>query len=91
MNNGPSFTRTLFSDPLEIELLNAAEPHIVSLCYEGSANLLHTDHPQVTLSHTLVKLATEGSVSHTENRELYDDPEQDFLPEKVIRWIKGEV
>jgi hypothetical protein len=36
----------------------------------------------------LVKLAAGGSVSHTENWELYDSLEQDFLPEKVIRWMQ---
>jgi len=145
MNNGSSFsTRTLFSGPLEIELHDTACPHIVSLRYQGSANLLasvpeiaiptlygdypfivghrlwyaseamprsyvpddegltvsefpdglllngrqeigtgirkcikihlRADHPQVTLSHMFVERAPEGSVSHTENWELYDGP-----------------
>ena len=36
----------------------------------------------------LVKLAAGSSVSHTENWELYDSLEQDFLPEKFIRWMQ---
>jgi hypothetical protein len=36
----------------------------------------------------LVKLAAGSSVSYTENWELYDTLEQDFLPEKVIRWMQ---
>ena len=36
----------------------------------------------------LIKLAAGSSVSHTENWELYDSLEQDFLPEKVIRWMQ---
>jgi hypothetical protein len=36
----------------------------------------------------LARLVSGGSVSHTENWELYDSLEQDFLPEKVIRWIE---
>jgi hypothetical protein len=35
----------------------------------------------------LVKLAAGGSVSHTENWELYDELEQDFLPEEAIRLV----
>jgi hypothetical protein len=36
----------------------------------------------------LVRLAAGSSVSHKENWELYDNLEQDFLPEKVIRWMQ---
>jgi hypothetical protein len=36
----------------------------------------------------LVKLSAGGSVSHTENWELYDRLEQDFIPEKVIHWMQ---
>jgi hypothetical protein len=36
----------------------------------------------------LGKLAAGGSVSHNENWELYDSIEQDFLPEKAIRWMQ---
>jgi hypothetical protein len=36
----------------------------------------------------LIKLAAGSSVSHTEDWELYDSLEQDFLPEKVIRWMQ---
>jgi len=36
----------------------------------------------------LDKLAAGGSVSHTENWEFYDSLEQDFLPEKTIRWMQ---
>lgn len=36
----------------------------------------------------LGKLAAGGSVSHTENWELYDKLEQDFIPEKVVHWMK---
>ena len=36
----------------------------------------------------LVKLAADGSVSHTEHWELYDSLEQDFLPENAIRLMQ---
>ena len=36
----------------------------------------------------LAKLAAGSSVSHTENWELYDSLKQDFLPEKVVRWMQ---
>jgi hypothetical protein len=35
-----------------------------------------------------IKLAAGSSVSHTENWELYDSLAQDFLPEKITRWMQ---
>jgi hypothetical protein len=36
----------------------------------------------------LIKLVVGSSVSHTENWELYDGLAQDFLPEKIARWMQ---
>lgn len=36
----------------------------------------------------LIKLTAGSSISHTENWELYDSLKQDFLPEKVVRWMQ---